>query len=45
MILYRHADPFKFSRIELDSATAEKLLRDQVANKIPNGQTVRLGRL
>ena len=44
MILDRHADPFKLPRVELDAMTAEKLLRDQVADKITDGQTVRLGR-
>jgi len=45
MIFYRHPNPLKLSRIELDSGTAEKLLRNQIADKIPDGQAVRLGRL
>ena len=45
MIFYWHPNPLKLSRIEFDSTTPEKLLGNQIANKISDGQTIRLGRL
>src|SRR4029077_20381752 len=45
MIFYWHPNPLKLSRIEFDSTIPEKLLGNQIANKISDGQTIRLGRL
>ena len=45
MIFYRHPNPFKLPRIEFDSTTSEKLLRNQIADEISDGQAVRLARL